>query len=441
MSSAASHPGGVVGLLDDAGDALGQLVDIDLDSATEADVALALAHAVHLQQRLGAFVDRAAAAWDRNQTWALDGSRSAAHAFSRDTGLSVATCRRALARGDSLRHHCVVAEAYATGDLTVDQTEVLVAAATPERAGLFSRDERFLVDQAALLSERDLRRVVKYWTSCADDELEVAPPTVHDGRHASITAGLDGEIELLAVLDPVGGAIVAATLGNIVDEFRRADRDDPAEPSRSLPQLRADALVELATRAAHHERGDGTKGRVLVTVAVGGDTFGRLCELGNGQVVTAADLAPYRHRIDVNAILFDEANHAIVGTERRSFTGLLRRAVEVRDLGCIHPAGCDEPLDRCDVDHIAPHRDHGPTSQANGRLLCRYHNRIWNNRTATADEQQRQEHLRCVIAVQRAIARHRRRHPTHRIRQLLARPGDAPPALFTPIELHRWPPD
>ena len=60
----------------------------------------------------------------------------------------------------------------------------------------------------------------------------------------------------------------------------------------------------------------------------------------------------------------------------RTFVGALRAVVEVRDRHCQHPSGCDEPIDGCDVDHIVPWSHGGVTSQDNGRLLCRYHNRI-----------------------------------------------------------------
>jgi hypothetical protein len=62
-------------------------------------------------------------------------------------------------------------------------------------------------------------------------------------------------------------------------------------------------------------------------------------------------------------------------SRRRSFTGALRRAVEVRDRRCRHDSGCDVPADQCDVDHIVPHAADGPTSQFNGKLECRPHNR------------------------------------------------------------------
>ena len=62
-------------------------------------------------------------------------------------------------------------------------------------------------------------------------------------------------------------------------------------------------------------------------------------------------------------------------SHRRTFTGQLRRAVQVRDRRCQHTSGCDVPADQCDIDHIVPHAADGPTSQFNGKAECQPHNR------------------------------------------------------------------
>jgi hypothetical protein len=49
----------------------------------------------------------------------------------------------------------------------------------------------------------------------------------------------------------------------------------------------------------------------------------------------------------------------------------LTEFVRLRDLTCRFP-GCDEPAERCDVDHTVPF-PLGPTHPSNCKLLCRYH--------------------------------------------------------------------
>ena len=41
---------------------------------------------------------------------------------------------------------------------------------------------------------------------------------------------------------------------------------------------------------------------------------------------------------------------------------------------------CDRPADDCQVDHLTPYSQGGPTTQANGRLGCAYPNRLWFTR-------------------------------------------------------------
>jgi hypothetical protein len=77
----------------------------------------------------------------------------------------------------------------------------------------------------------------------------------------------------------------------------------------------------------------------------------------------------------MEVVLFDGPATVLSVSRRRSFTGALRRAIEVRDRHCQHPAGCDVPVDRCDVDHVVPWIAGGRTDQFNGRLECRAHNR------------------------------------------------------------------
>lgn len=82
-------------------------------------------------------------------------------------------------------------------------------------------------------------------------------------------------------------------------------------------------------------------------------------------------------------MLFDDASTVVSVSHRRTFTGALRRAIQVRDRRCQHPSECDQPVDRCDVDHIVPASRGGPTSLANGRLLCSTHNRHPDRRDAS----------------------------------------------------------
>ncbi|HKX76094.1 MAG TPA: HNH endonuclease signature motif containing protein [Acidimicrobiia bacterium] len=53
-----------------------------------------------------------------------------------------------------------------------------------------------------------------------------------------------------------------------------------------------------------------------------------------------------------------------------------------RDRHCQHP-GCDRPARWCDIHHIIPWAEGGPTALWNLTLLCRYHHRRVHGQTGS----------------------------------------------------------
>jgi hypothetical protein len=168
-------------------------------------------------------------------------------------------------------------------------------------------------------------------------------------------------------------------LNRLTEELRLEDK--ASGTVRTAGQRRVDAMVEMAKRSRTARRG-GLRPRPLLTVLVGADTLKTVCELANGTVIAPGQVVPLLSEADLERVVFDGPDRVISVSRKRTFTGALRRAIEVRDRRCQHPSGCDEPADRCDVDHIQPHSQGGETSQHNGRLSCWPHNRHEPRRTA-----------------------------------------------------------
>ncbi|WP_108250349.1 HNH endonuclease signature motif containing protein [Planctomonas deserti] len=63
-----------------------------------------------------------------------------------------------------------------------------------------------------------------------------------------------------------------------------------------------------------------------------------------------------------------------LGSAERCFTAPQRRAITARDGGCLIP-GCSIPAGWCEVHHVIPAADGGPTHPDNGVLLCWFHHR------------------------------------------------------------------
>ncbi len=191
-----------------------------------------------------------------------------------------------------------------------------------------------------------------------------------------------------AMLDQVGGAIVGGELERLerllfLDDWAAAKAQWGAEVTveklaRTAPQRRADALVLMAQRSATNRSSDDgipASNRPLFTVHLGYQALGRACELADRSALSPALLGPWLTKADIERVVFGPDGRILdLGRRSRFFRGGGRRAIEIRDRTCTHPS-CQEPADRCDVDHIEPWAEGGPTDVANGRLRCGPHNR------------------------------------------------------------------
>jgi Domain of unknown function (DUF222) len=353
-------------------EAIDDLLALDPDMLTDAELDEAVI-AVHRQShRLAAAGARLLARWDRRGVWTGDGSRSAAARLARDTRTGIGTARRDLNRARKLESMPHTASALAAGALSADHVDLLGSANDGARRPVFADHEQLLVEQCTRLRFDQAVRAVKYWRYRADgDAAEDDATRRHTGRSASIATTIDGMVDVHAWLDPVGGAAVKTELERLEHELYLEDQRDGNV--RTASQRRADALVEMATRSAASN--GGRRPKPLITVLIGDHSFTDLCELADGTVITPGTLVPHLGSAELETVLFDGASTVISVSRRRTFTGALRRAIQVRDRHCQHPSGCDVPADHCDVDHIVPHRQGGLTSQFNGRLQCPPQNR------------------------------------------------------------------
>ena len=144
-----------------------------------------------------------------------------------------------------------------------------------------------------------------------------------------------------------------------------------------------------------------------------------LCELASGVVIHPGLIVPHLDRSQVQTFVFDGADKVIAASPQRTFRGMLRRAIQVRDRHCQHPSGCDEPITHCDVDHRVAYTDGGVTAEANGHLECEPHNRksdLHGRQPADAIEAARQRRELDHLARQRLAALttdHANRPPPH----------------------------
>jgi hypothetical protein len=153
--------------------------------------------------------------------------------------------------------------------------------------------------------------------------------------------------------------------------------------TRSAPQRRADALVDLARRAL--DAGDlpvlGGR-RPHLSVVVDERAF---CDGGagatlpwTGAVVPTSTL----QRLSCDGRISPVVARALqagwqplaVGRSSRTVTPAQLTALQVRDGGCVHP-GCTRTAAFCDAHHVQHWSQGGATDLSNLVLLCRHHHR------------------------------------------------------------------
>jgi hypothetical protein len=360
----------------------------DVTELTDGEVVEATVLATEVAKLADAAQVRVLVRLDVSRAWADDGARSGAAWVAWHCRLSQSRAGALLKCGRQLREMPAVETAMLAGRITVDHVRLLAAAHRAD-AEAFAADEARLIDAAERLLFSSFERVIRYWTYAhAPDRCEADAATLHDERRLDASRTLDGIVVVDALLDPITCEIFLRELERLeAAEFeadwaeardRLGDTATAADLRRTPKQRRADALRTMATRSAA-KPADATEPRVLLHVVAGAESVERMCELSSGSVVTPGQVLPELHWADVARVVFDGPSRVIdVGVRQRVFTGATRTAVERRDQRCQHPS-CDEPAERCEIDHIVPYEDGGMTIQVNGRCYCPFHHR-WHHR-------------------------------------------------------------
>ncbi len=383
---------GVIGELEMAVKELAALGALSLSDAELRDAQIDLA-------RLGAAFDaaqaRLAVVWDQRRVWDVDGAKSGAAWLARETREPKAVCTSRLRLGRVVRDMPLVDAAWSAGDISIDHVRRFAGLRNRRTVAAFVRDEATLVEVARTTTFDQFTQALEYWTQRNDpDGAEQSDLDRHDRRRVSFDKTFGGSYSGSVFLDPISGAIVAGELERLEQELFDTDWADAKqrlerepllrELERTPDQRRADALVEMAKRSATMPEG-GKQPKPLFTLLLGADSFSHLTQLASGQVVPPTALLPWIADADLERVLFDGGPSRVIDVSyKRTFTGALRRLIEVRDQLCFHRY-CDIPAHRCQIDHIQPWNAGGITSQGNGRVACGYHNRLRHRRRPPPD--------------------------------------------------------
>jgi Domain of unknown function (DUF222) len=270
-----------------------------------------------------------------------------------------------------------VAEAFVSGSIGYGQVRVVCDATKDLDHEFVVEAQQHLVEESRHCEPRKLERRLTHWRHRGDAAREVERAgQQHARRELKIAPKAGGMVGVQGDLDAEGGATVLTALDAL-------SAPDPAGTEARTPaQRRADALVELARRALDWgelpDRG-GERPHLAVTVPLEtlmGEPAAPGADLDWGGVITGAAALRLACDCKVHRVITDGKSQVLdVGRATRVPSAALRRALVVRDRGCVFP-GCDRPAAWCDVHHLVHWTNGGPTCRDNCVLLCSAHHRM-----------------------------------------------------------------
>ncbi|MFD2093485.1 HNH endonuclease [Blastococcus deserti] len=346
------------------------------------------AELVAARNRIDAELTRTVRAADLARAAEHDGLESMKPWLRSHVRLSAGEIARLVRHGRALEQLPALAAAFSAGAVSAEQVAVTtpvvsaerVAAAAGQGVDLAAVDDALATVAAGAPFDR-LRRLVQHYLACLDLDGTEPDPTEH--RSLTLAKHADGTVSGRFELDAVGGEKPAAAL----ESFVQADR--PSGDLRTRAQQLGDALVQAADNALA-AGGLPTlrtvKPHVIVRIDLpdlvdpalgpGAGTTG-FGATGFGATVSAARARWLACDGNISRVVFGpEGTPLDLGRTHRVVPPHLRRAVELRDRGCVF-AGCAAPTHWCDVHHLLHWIDGGETSLANAALLCeRHHTKV-----------------------------------------------------------------
>lgn len=243
---------------------------------------------------------------------------------------------------------------------------------------------------------------VRYWCDQVDPDERADDQLSRNEWQAS--KSFQDETYVNGRLDAVGGSIYRRELDRLCDWLfeqewaaavaRLGEGNVTLADLRPAAERRAAAQILMAERSAAMSLGvAGTVTRTVLNVSIDWATFcaelarksgrtdvhfpgERTCRLDDGTIIAPSTALSLGLAGEIRGIVLDPSGAPLhFGDSHRFFTGALRTAVQLTHDWCGHPAGCDVPSWRCQIDHILPFTDGGPTAAENADPKCGPHNR------------------------------------------------------------------
>lgn len=325
------------------------------------------------------------------------GAASAAGLFAADLGGDRRAAAGLLSRSEDLDPDRPAGAAFQSGVLPAVKFAIVHRALKnlpPEADSTVRLEaETRLVESAQVLSVDDLRRRAD--RICEDllpaelvDALEAETVEQREERafakvRATLSARGDGTQVLTAVLPDRH----ADGLRTVLDSLGTPRRDH-LDGSRAREMSGAGrrlgvSLCELIEGLPERVAGGAGSNVTLLVTAPEATLRGEIEKVGVSEFGSTISATTLRQLACVAGILpavMSGASVLDVGSRRRLFPPAQRAALTVRDRGCTFP-GCDRPPGWCEAHHLRAWEAGGPTTVANGALLCSHHHHLVHARS------------------------------------------------------------
>ncbi|HUQ38727.1 MAG TPA: DUF222 domain-containing protein [Acidimicrobiales bacterium] len=309
--------------------------------------------------------------FDRREVWLTWGCRSAAEWLSWQCGVAPGTARDQVRVARTLRELPATRQAFASGALSYSKVRALGRVATPE-------SEAELVVLARHATAAQLERLLATYRRLDAAQEKEAALAAFEARRLDEHNDDEGALIIRVRLTGDQADVVSEAIATKAQELWREERvvsaETPSAPTRTVPQRRADAFVELVTggASADTEVVVHVDASAVVAQEGGGWTIGdsRAIDDATGRML-GCDAAIRAMVHGPNGEVLD------LGRTMRLPNRAMRRAVERRDGGCVVPGCARKGRGWVDAHHIRWWgRDEGTTSLDNLALLCRFHHRL-----------------------------------------------------------------
>lgn len=390
-AAAGLAPTALVELLDGVVD---HLLAADLTRLGTDEQTSLVAGLVRHQNAQHAAVLDAVAAFDAADVASTTRHRTTRRWLEHRTTLAPATAAHLARTARALRDHLpATREALARRAISPQHVAAITSVVRKVGAEHAAAAEPILLTLARQAEPSVVRRATARIVALVDPE--GAERALHAAyEHRGVTLSVVGERGYLdGVLDVESTEILRAALQPLMTRTGESD-------SRTAPQLRADALIDLAklaldTGALPELGGERPHVSVVIDETALREQVGTISLPWTGAAVPAAVARRWTCDAQLTPVLATlvpppgkrdgaGSRSAVflgggwlpldVGRASRCATVGQLKALRVRDGGCVHP-GCTRTTAYCDAHHVRHWADGGATATSNMVLLCRHHHR------------------------------------------------------------------